>query len=1023
MAFQNYVCWDTSRVRQVLNTNAELASRHIFLAVHSEHPLNTTNPTLGAAQGDSSRTIQPDEFLTDFLSRDRPHVQVAVLGDSGSGKSHFISWMKYNLPETEDRYTIAIPRTGVSLRGVLELIIEALPEAEAEPYLDRLNRSGGQHGSPDDLEERLLSEIALAIRNDRVRGNQSPELEQALVEILPSIFHDPTLRRYFRQSGGIIEQLATQVLSASPDYSPADEPREFSTMDLPLSGVQTAEMARDARDTCDFLRSDADGQALAVGIINRNLDRAIGQVLDFTGDRLIALLQDVRRNLRKQGRELILLVEDLARLQGLDLSLLEALIEEGNQENGLCPLRWAAAVTTGYYSRLPDTVHTRMDYTLWMDHPTDREEGSIGPAEITAFAAKYLNAARAADDNLVAWAGLPEDERGDPPNACESCLHRTACHAAFGAHDGVGLYPFNDDSLTNMLRRLDPRFGQRFNPRVLIKDVMAEVLGTYGEDLKSGRFPSQLLLSQMQGAQLPPIFRDRLQELDAGHANRQSAILELWGKGSPLATELPEGLYAAFGTPKPQLGTTLQRSGPEPPIVHRNNEEDEPQPRAASPADQRLEAIRAWGNGDRMQDTLVNYLRPRVFDSIVSNIDWDAASLVQTFFASPTAGAFRRDSLSFAGQLPQAQRRPVTLVIPTTDGPQERTEAAIALEGLYLFSRQGSWDFPGGRDLFAVYANCVERWSEDVLREIETYSRMRSEWDITSAAVEILTVGAALAGKAPRQRADDVGWLNALFTDWPKELPDRTNEWRRFYNAYANDLTLLRDTVRASTSGTKGGRRGQFIDPNSVIPTIKRVRRGWKLSNPPPEDAPNRQDYFGRLARLYNRIRVELPTVAAAEWRQSTEWATDWHDKIGADIKGQEAVAEIRDLIALALENGIAFNATVKLTMETALAELEASRLDNALTRAQRLLETNDPLKSLLMLGRGRGNHTGTAVKRMLPAFSQMLDQLEDSVANRQSTSGAVANELRANQAIIQTALNDLVAGLKVMEDPYDQLD
>ena len=715
-------------------------------------------------------------------------------------------------------------------------------------------------------------------------------------------------------------------------------------------------------------------------------------------------------------------MEDLARLQGLDLSLLEALIEEGNQKNGLCPLRWAAAVTTGYYFRLPDTVRTRMTYTLWMDHPTDREEGSIGATQISAFAAKYLNAARAADEDLVAWADLPEDERGIPPNACESCVHQTACHSAFGAHDGVGLYPFNRDSLINMLRRQDPDFGQRFNPRVLVKDVMAEVLATHGEDLRGGRFPSQLLLGQMQGPQLPPIVRDRLRQLDAGHAGRQLSILELWGKGTAQPTDLPEGLYDAFGTPKPELEAATPPSGPESPIAHRN-EEDEPHPRTAAPADQTLEAIRAWGNGDRMQDSVANALRPRVFDSIVSHIDWDAVGLVQTFFASRTSGAFRGDSVSFARQLTQARSRSVTLTIPTSDEQEELTEAAIALEGLYQFGRHGSWDFPDGRDLFAVYANCLERWSEEVLKEIETFSRMRGEWDVTAAAVEMLTMGAALAGKAPRRGADDVGWLNALFIDWPKELPHRTNEWRGLYNAYANDLTLLRETVRASTSGTKGGRQGQFINPNSLIPTIKRVRRGWKLSNPPPDDAPNRQDQFGRLARLYNRLRTELPTAAAAEWRQSTEWATDWHDKIGVDIKGQVAVAEIRGLMAQALENGISFHPALRPTMETTLDELEVSQLDNALVRAQRLLETNDPLKSLPMLGRGRGNHTGTAVKRLLPAFSQMLDQLEGSVANRESTSGAVANELRANQAIIQTALNDLVAGLKVMEGSNDQLD
>ena len=97
-------------------------------------------------------------------------------------------------------------------------------------------------------------------------------------------------------------------------------------------------------------------------ILNRNLNRAIVQVLNFSGDRLIRLLQEVRRELSLRGKELVLLVEDLARLQGLDLSLLEALVEVGNEDNGLCRLRWAAAVTSGYYTRLPNTVQTRMNY-------------------------------------------------------------------------------------------------------------------------------------------------------------------------------------------------------------------------------------------------------------------------------------------------------------------------------------------------------------------------------------------------------------------------------------------------------------------------------------------------------------------------------------------------------------------------------------------------------------------------------------------------------------------------------------
>ena len=231
-----------------MNTSAEHASRHIFLAVHSEYPLIASSPRDRIVEGDRGWTIQPHEFLYSFLSKDKPHMQVAVLGNSGAGKSHFINWMKYSLPKSTDRYTIAIPRTGVSLRGVLEQIINALPDVNRQPYLDELNRSGSQHGSPQHLEERLLSEIALAIQGDEIRGSANPDLENALIDSLPNVFHDPILRGHFRQSGGVVQQLATQVLSASNDYLPAEDRREFSTEDLPLNGVQTAGMSSIAKN-------------------------------------------------------------------------------------------------------------------------------------------------------------------------------------------------------------------------------------------------------------------------------------------------------------------------------------------------------------------------------------------------------------------------------------------------------------------------------------------------------------------------------------------------------------------------------------------------------------------------------------------------------------------------------------------------------------------------------------------------------------------------------------------------------
>ena len=54
---------------------------------------------------------------------------------------------------------------------------------------------------------------------------------------------------------------------------------------------------------------------IALDIINRNLDKAIQRTIKFSGDSVIALFTQLRQYL-KISKELILLVEEYARLRG-----------------------------------------------------------------------------------------------------------------------------------------------------------------------------------------------------------------------------------------------------------------------------------------------------------------------------------------------------------------------------------------------------------------------------------------------------------------------------------------------------------------------------------------------------------------------------------------------------------------------------------------------------------------------------------------------------------------------------------
>ena len=1008
MDFQNIVCWDIDEVRRVMNTNAELASRDIFLAVHSEYPLTASNPREDISRESSSYSLDPHQFLETFLSEDYRHMQVAVLGDSGSGKSHLIRWMELSIPQDEKRHIISVPRSGISLRGVIELILKVLPNEEARPYYDRLNQAEDEQSTPDRMEERLLSEIALAINGDAPSSDGNPDLESDLIEELPYLFHDPYLREYLRQAGGVVEQLASQVLSESNEYTPAPERREFSRVDIPLSGIQANQMSAAARGICDFLRNDEEATTVAVQIINRNLDKALGQVLNFTGDRLMQLLMDVRKHLRSLDQELVLLVEDLARLQGLDLSLLDALIEEGSESNQMCRLRWAAAVTTGYYARIPDTVKTRMNYVLNMDLATSGGDGHITDRELLSFSARYLNAARLSKDELASWATLPDDQRSEIPSACAECPHLSPCHRVFGSINGVGLYPFNELSLPNMLRRVDSNLDERFNPRVLVKDVLAEVLGTYGRDIQNSNFPPERLLRQMGGPKLSALATDEIRRQNPEDADRQLVALELWGNGTSAPVDLPQELFVSFGLHKPLV------AGASRPSVTQEQEAFET-PRTRN-IDNRIEAIDDWANGARMQDNLVNYVRPLIHNAILSHIDWDCERLVQTHFASSSSGLFRRDSISFEGQLTQAARRPVTLRIPLIPNQQNLSEAAIALEALHLFQLHGNWNFDNGSLMLETLGNCLDEWSRHLVHQMKQTHLVEGTWDVSSAAVELLTVGAALAGRPPRKDARLTDWLNSLLEEWPSRISAQSPEWNRLYQMLARERPALIRIALARASGSKGGQRGAFIVPSKIIAPLRRVRREWELSHHPTADSVNRRDDIGTLAKLHIRIQTDLANAAKAEWILRTDWIDEWRNSVPGGVGKREVVEAVRELLNLARANGIGLNRQRIDYIESSLSGIETVQLEGALEGAMALREEKVPVRRLAELGRNNGGNTRDAVKRFIPAAHGFMAELEAAISSHITELDQSSKDIQDHQANIGGALSQLSRDLGVIE-------
>ena len=102
-----------STVRQVINPFAEHIPDSLFRAVHSDWALHVA-PPVGERYQDVDAAawtqMEPAEFLADFLREDRPHALAAILGETGSGKSHLVHWMRLHLREDDETHGLGRPQ-------------------------------------------------------------------------------------------------------------------------------------------------------------------------------------------------------------------------------------------------------------------------------------------------------------------------------------------------------------------------------------------------------------------------------------------------------------------------------------------------------------------------------------------------------------------------------------------------------------------------------------------------------------------------------------------------------------------------------------------------------------------------------------------------------------------------------------------------------------------------------------------------------------------------------------------------
>jgi hypothetical protein len=920
MPFKGVMCWSPERVQSVMTGDATQPNRALFLATH--HPM-TMYREVSSNQVAGNRTAMTEkEFLSEFMCQS-DFAFVTVLGNSGRGKSHLIRWLDFNIERTPQRRVLYIPKVRTNLRDIIDQILDEVPGEAFDRYRARLSSSTNSL-SREQAREHLLAQLAIAVGpNGQSHPPNMSEAQEHIRDHLPHLLHDPFFRREFLKPHGFIDRLVDHILGRKATVEDVDARRSFELTDLPINLRDIDKASLDARDFYGFLVSVKELQHETVAWLNSHLDEAIRKVLNLGQDDLLRLMREVREALARDGVELILLIEDFAKLQGIDLQLLEAILVRSNQPGDppLCAMRTAIACTTGYYRGLEDTVRQRMTFSVTLDLGNVDDTSLVTPKDLQALASRYLNAVRVSEDQLSNWA-LDIDNHS-PPNRCNTCEHVDACHVGFGAVDGVGLYPFSPIALTRISNRL---LKGAYQPRLFIKEVLRYTLVEYGRDIPDGRFPSSTLHKHF-GSGLDLGLDGLIDQHDSQNRDRRKALLDLWSDGRTFHNLAPS-IHEAFQLPsldlksqpvplpKPINAPTGAPTGviapkpskPQPPVVSSSL------PEALI---QDLKSLNDWANGQvKLPQSLGQTIRVALMERIRQRIDWPSEFMVASRFISTSqataAGdkvAFRQRSIQFrdsGGAGTPVAPRP--LLIPIQEDQLKRS--ARALRGLLLHQYHGHWRFDEGPLLLRDYAWFIEQCADEVL-DISLSSATNRDstvdpsatWSPVPALVEVLATGNRLFGIPDTDTPTMAEMVDALFKAPPSvatagRAPGYIKLQEQFIKVQKDALDQLGWRIFAIKGNASDS---HMIDAAALLPALQKVQSLWCPSDTWPEDV--RSD-LKASSTFHAMLKAALRPALEAERSIHAAWLTDVSDCLGGHRDATEIATVFEELAEKAVHTG-----------------------------------------------------------------------------------------------------------------------
>lgn len=913
-----------------------------------------------------TKLMSEDEVFEQLIyNPDNEHRMIIVRGNHGTGKSHLIRYLKgkferspstvYN-PATEQ--LVFLRRLNNSVRGAFSQLLEqdAIKDPDVAEKLHKFVASSDSKDE-DSFKTEILYAYIAAVRNDA-----SGETYKAVkCRDIASYLADSRVSEYLLREGGAISKCYNVI--TAPSNQILQDTTIFTDEDFNVSKIIRAVMKQGDPQASLFassLKGDDLEIAKLINYLNGFTREVVQRCADISSENAETIFAQLRRDLKKQGKNLTIFIEDFTGFTGIDQELITALsYEHGGDYQDLCRVTSVIGITNDYYYAFRGNFKDRVTHQIEV---TDRSYGT--DEFIVQMAGRYLNAIYCDPTELRSW-----NESGADLNDLPISAFVPPCDWDTTTIEGkqVTLYPFNRHSLLALYESLATK-----SPRMFLKNVIRAQLKEYFDGKLYGDawyFPVNPSNVQMTNDPHSSSI-DRLENISADDKHRLKAVFAIWGDGSAAGVKEADGTIWFGGIRQAFLadigldsfagiGAILDKSTgqtvspvvkPNPaagPINSSGQQSAAPEPPKPNvPVDAATKNylkfksdITAWFTKSEKLKFDADYrgwLRSLIRGEAKQSgaINWQDIG-VPAYIAEE-----RLADLACYYIDDQSNPANVEKAIVYMDRSSESRDALMALNELNYAK---GWDFDGAAYYQQRLITWLERRKSQIIEKVTAAKQGEDSLPVLEWCIAIQYLKACILG----QKVDlstPYSTIKSLFKEFKKDdnIKRNTREWNDLIQFVLNRKSDFESALRflQQSSATIMGAVHFSVDPTTkscyradelVIAVEKLMAADWDIEDLLPREIPKNHLLYNHAA-LLKALYPSIKKAMAADTKDASSVIEGLEEYVGELTQENLVVtlSAIQELFAVYAANGVMGSADLRVKYDKPPVETAKTILDHA---------------------------------------------------------------------------------------------